>query len=72
VPLFAVARLSVVRRIRRISCEAVPPSVLPAGAQGGTSARRTGAARNFVSCIRLFGGLARIVSESHPSFAAVL
>jgi hypothetical protein len=27
---------------------------LPAGAQGGTSARSTGAALSFVSCIRLF------------------
>jgi hypothetical protein len=39
----------------RISCEAVPPSNSPAGAQGGTSARSTGAALGFVSCIRLFG-----------------
>jgi hypothetical protein len=45
-----------VRRTPRISCEAVPPSVLPAGAQGGTSVRSTGAALSFVSCIRLFGG----------------
>ena len=37
----------------RISCEAVPPSVWPAGAQGGTSACNTGAALSFVSCIRL-------------------
>ena len=42
---------------RTISCEAVPPSIWPAGAQGGTSARRTGAALSFVSCIRLFGGV---------------
>ncbi len=42
----------------RISCEAVPPSSPPAGAQGGTSARHTGAALSFVSCIRLFGGAA--------------
>jgi hypothetical protein len=47
-----------VSRTPRISCEAVPPSILPAGAQGGTSACRTGAALSFVSCIRLFGGLA--------------
>jgi hypothetical protein len=47
-----------VRRTPRISCEAVPPSIWPAGAQGGTSARRTGAALSFVSCIRLFGGSA--------------
>ena len=40
----------------RISCEAVPPSVWPAGAQGGTSARHSGAALSFGSCIRLFGG----------------
>jgi hypothetical protein len=32
----------------------VPPSASPAGAQGGTSARSTGAALSFVSCIRLF------------------
>jgi hypothetical protein len=48
-------RLRRVRRTLRISCEAVPPSVSPAGAQGGTSARRTGAALSFVSCIRLLG-----------------
>jgi hypothetical protein len=34
----------------------VPPSVSPAGAQGGTSARSSGAALSFVSCIRLFDG----------------
>jgi len=45
-----------VRRTLRISCEAVPPSVWPAGAQGGTSACHTGAALSFVSCIRLFDG----------------
>jgi hypothetical protein len=33
----------------------VPPSVQPAGAQGGTSACSTGAALSFVSCIRSFG-----------------
>jgi hypothetical protein len=38
----------------RISCEAVPPSIRPAGAQGGTSTCSTGAALSFVSCIRLF------------------
>ena len=32
----------------------MPPSNWPAGAQGGTSARHTGAALSFVSCIRLF------------------
>src|SRR5512134_2429388 len=42
-------------RTLRISCEAVPPSVSPAGAQGGTSACSTGAALSFVSCIRLLG-----------------
>ena len=41
-------------RTLRISCEAVPPSIRPAGAQGGTSACSTGAALSFVSCIRLF------------------
>jgi hypothetical protein len=41
-------------RTLRISCEAVPPSVQPTGAQGGTSACHTGAALSFVSCIRLF------------------
>ena len=45
-----------VGRTLRISCEAVPPSIRPAGAQGGTSARSTGAALSFVSCIRLLGG----------------
>ena len=40
----------------RISCEAVPPSVSPSGAQGGTSACSTGAALSFVSCIRVFDG----------------
>jgi len=54
---YAAPRAPLVRRTRRISCEAVPPSVLPAGAQGGTSARRSGAALSFVSCIRLFCGL---------------
>jgi hypothetical protein len=49
-----------VRRTLRISCEAVPPSVQPAGAQGGTSARSTGAALSFVSCIRLFGRPGRL------------
>ena len=39
-----------------ISCEAVPPSIWPAGAQGGTSACRTGAALSFVGCIRLLDG----------------
>ena len=38
-----------VRRTLAISCEAVPPSIQPAGAQGGTSARSTGAALSFVS-----------------------
>ena len=33
----------------------MPPSILPAGAQGGTSASSTGAALRFVSCIRLLG-----------------
>jgi hypothetical protein len=46
-----------VRRTPRISCEAVPPSVSPAGAQGGTLSCRSGAALSFVSCIRLFGRL---------------
>jgi hypothetical protein len=54
---FAPALHSVIRPTPRISCEAVPPSIPPAGAQGGTSARSTGAALSFVSCIRLFGGL---------------
>ena len=50
------APLPYVRPTPRISCEAVPPPVWPAGAQGGTSACHTGAALSFVSCIRLFGG----------------
>ena len=45
------------RRTLRISCEAVPPTDWPAGAQGGTSACRTGAALSFVRCIRLFDGV---------------
>jgi len=49
----------------RISCEAVPPSVLPAGAQGGTSACHTGAALSFVSCIRLFDSLIRTLGLAH-------
>jgi hypothetical protein len=48
-----VCFLCVVRPTLRISCEAVPPSIWPAGAQGGTSACSTGAALSFVSCIRL-------------------
>ena len=51
-----------VRRTLAISCEAVPPSILPAGAQGGTSACHTGAALSFVSCIALFGVTARPAS----------
>ena len=47
--------LAQVSRTPRISCEAVPPSVSPAGAQGGTLSCRSGAALSFVSCIRLFG-----------------
>jgi len=39
----------------------VPPSVSPAGAQGGTSACSTGAALSFVSCIALFGGAAALL-----------
>jgi hypothetical protein len=45
-----------VGRTLRISCEAVPPSIWRAGAQGGTSACHTGVALSFVSCIRLLGG----------------
>jgi hypothetical protein len=33
----------------------VPPSIPPAGAQGGTLSCRSGAALSFVSCIRLLG-----------------
>jgi hypothetical protein len=50
----ASPRTPMVRLTPRISCEAVPPSILPAGAQGGTLSCRTGAALSFVSCIRLF------------------
>jgi hypothetical protein len=53
------ALLGQVRRTLRISCEAVPPSISPAGAQGGTSGCHTGAALSFVSCIRLLGGPVR-------------
>jgi hypothetical protein len=58
----------------RISCEAVPPSVWPAGAQGGTSACSTGAALSFVSCIALFDSLALLLAfRTHraASFAFV-
>lgn len=41
-------------RTPRMSFEAVRPSVLAAGAHGGTSACRTDAAVSFVSCIRSF------------------
>jgi hypothetical protein len=58
------ARNRRVRRTLRISCEAVPPPVWPAGAQGGTSACRTGAALSFVSFIRLFAGFMRCVRVS--------
>jgi hypothetical protein len=54
-----------VRRTLRISCEAVPPSNWPAGAQGGTSVRRSGAALSFVSCIRLLGGLVAVSNHVH-------
>jgi hypothetical protein len=37
----------------------VPPSISPAGAQGGTLTCRSGAALSFVSCIRLFDDAAR-------------
>ena len=53
-PRLPFSRISIVCPTLRISCEAVPPSIRPAGAQGGTSARSTGAALSFVSCIRLF------------------
>ena len=55
-----------VHRTPRISCEAVPPPVLPAGAQGGTSVRSTGAALSFVSCIRLFCGTLRPYRPRRP------
>jgi hypothetical protein len=50
-----------VRRTPRISCEAVPASILTARARGGTSVRtvvgsQPGAAESFVSFIRLLGG----------------
>ncbi len=43
----------------------MPPSALPAGAQGGTSARSTGAALSFVSCIRLLGGMLHRLDFEH-------
>jgi hypothetical protein len=49
VPGGVVASPLLVHRTPRISCEAVPPSVSPTGAQGGTSACSTGAALSFVS-----------------------
>jgi hypothetical protein len=67
VVVFALLRPSpVVCRTLRISCEAVPPSVLPAGAQGGTLSCRSGAALSFVSCIRLFGGAALLLAQTRP------
>ena len=45
------------RRTPGISCEAVPAPDWPERAQGGTSARRTGAALSFVSFIPLLGGV---------------
>jgi len=55
---YAAPRAPLVRRTLRISCEAVRPPVPAAGAHGGTSDRRTGAAVSFVSCIRLLDGTA--------------
>src|SRR5512139_4159097 len=54
------------RRTPRISCEAVPPSILPAGAQGGTLSCRSGAALSFVSCIRLFGNVVEHLTLCPP------
>jgi hypothetical protein len=63
--------LAEVHRTLRISCEAVPPSASPAGAQGGTSACHTGAALSFVSCIRLFGRTAIPAVESPCPFETI-
>ena len=55
--LVAVAPLlRFVRRTPGISCEAVRAAAKRRNAQGGTSARRTGAALSFVSFIPLFDG----------------
>jgi hypothetical protein len=51
-PLSTQHRGSPAKRCPRPSCRS--------GAQGGTAARRTGAAPSFVSCIRLFGAAARV------------
>ena len=74
-PLGPSARLHVclppprVRLTPRISCEAVPPPIRPAGAQGGTSARSSGAALSFVSCIRLLGGPYILQMTTLPLYA---
>ena len=41
----------------------MPPPILPAGAQGGTSACRSGAALSFVSCIALLDRAPRSSEE---------
>ncbi len=66
-PTFRSFPHPVICRTLRISCEAVPPSVSPAGAQGGTSACSTGAALSFVSCIRLLGCLVILQLLAHPN-----
>jgi hypothetical protein len=47
----------------------VPPFIWPAGAQGGTLPRRSGAALSFVSCIRLFDGLVPTPQLARPDNA---
>ncbi len=52
-----------VGRTPGISCEAVRAAAKRRNAQGGTSARRTGAALSFVSFIPLFGGPLRHLDD---------
>jgi hypothetical protein len=58
-----------VGRTLRISCQALPPPNWPAGAQGGTSACRTGAALSFVSCIRLFDRVIRSPNRRYDTLS---
>ena len=67
---FRRSRTTRVGRTPRISCEAVPASILPARARGGTSVRtvvgnQPGAAESFVSFIRLLGGPLRLQEDSN-------
>ena len=52
-----------VRRTLRISCEPVPPSVLPRGHEAALQSVRTGAAERFVCFIRLFDSLVTLLQS---------